>query len=462
MKAVLKAAALYFAAVFGAGFVLGTLRVLWLVPQIGSRAADLIELPFMLAVMIAAARWIVRRLALPPRPRYRLGMGGLALALVLAAEFALVLPLRGQSYAEYWQSFDRVSGSLYYALLLLYAVLPSLIQSRRWYSGHAAALGACALAALVAGLGYLGYVGDLEQADRRVAQAASIAQTACGPIEYAEVGQGPALLLVHGAGGGFDQALEMASEIAQDGFRVVTMSRFGYLGTPLPADASPQAQADAHACLLDALKIERAAIAGISAGGPSSLQFALRHPERTTAMVLLVPLAYAPDSAKRVTPPSRFTLFMLERAVRSDLVYWLALRLAPGLIVKTILATPPEVLAEASAAEKARVERLMENILPLSRRQAGLMNDAAIAQRLGPAPLESIAAPTLVISVADDLYGTFETSDYTASRIKRAHFIGYARGGHVWVGHHRAILSAIQGFLAGPDPSFPLARRPSE
>jgi predicted alpha/beta hydrolase family esterase len=120
------------------------------------------------------------------------------------------------------------------------------------------------------------------------------------------------------------------------------------------------------------------------------------------------------------------------------------------------------VLAEASADEKARVERLMENILPLSRRQAGLMNDAAIAQRLGPAPLESIAAPTLVISLADDLYGTFETSSYTASRIKGAFFIGYAHGGHVWVGHHRAILSAIQGFLAGPDPSFPVARRPSE
>jgi 2-hydroxy-6-oxonona-2,4-dienedioate hydrolase len=456
-RIVLKAAGLYFAAALGAGLVLGTIRVLWLEPQVGSRAAELIELPFMLGVIILAGRWIVQRLDVPRRARYRLGMGGLALALLLGAEFALVLPLRGESIAEYWASFDRVSGSAYYASLVFYGVLPLLLQSERWYWRHAAALGATALAVLVLGLGYTGYVADLERAERRIAVGGSVAQTACGPIEYADVGEGPALLLVHGAGGGFDQGLELAGEIAEGGFRVITMSRFGYLGTPLPADASPQAQADAHACLLDALKIQRAAIAGISAGGPSSLQFALRHRERATALVLLVPLAYAPRTAKTTPLPSGFTLFMLERAVRSDLLYWLALRLAPGIIVKTILATPPEVLAEASADEKARVDLLMENILPLSRRQAGLLNDASIAQRLGPDPLERIAVPTLIISLADDLYGTFETSGYTASLIKGAHFIGYARGGHVWVGHHSAIVAEIQGFLGAPQST--LARR---
>src|SRR5690349_16313350 len=165
-----------------------------------------------------------------------------------------------------------------------------------------ALLGAAVLAiGAVLALAYPQYRDDIEAARSRVARGSEIAQTACGPIEYAAMGAGPAVLLVHGAGGGFDQLLDMARALAQRGFRVVAPSRFGYLRTPLPADASPAAQADAHACLLDALKIERAAVVGVSAGGPSALQLALRHPHRTAALVLLVPALYAPRSS--ATPP---------------------------------------------------------------------------------------------------------------------------------------------------------------
>jgi pimeloyl-ACP methyl ester carboxylesterase len=453
MKRALKAAGLYFLLVFGAGVVLGALRVLWLAPQIGSRAAELAEMPLVLAVMIYAARRVVQRFSLPSRAGVRLGVGLAALALLLLIEFAVVLPLRGLSFAQYWSGLDPVSGSAYYALLALYAVLPLLMQSERWYTAHAVGWGSAALALVVFGLGYAGYVGDIDRAQTRVAHGSRIAATGCGSIEYAEAGEGPAVLVVHGAGGGFDQGMEFAG-IAQHGFRVIAVSRFGYLRTPLPQEASPQAQADAHACLLDALGVERAAIVGVSAGAPSSLQFAIRHAQRTSALVLLVPLAYSP---KRSDPPSPFVRFMLERAVRSDFLYWLALRLAPGVVVKTILATPPEVLAEASAAEHERAARLMEHILPIRARQAGLLNDAAIGQGIPEYPLERIRAPTLVISLADDLYGTYEPAGYTASRIRGAHFIGYVRGGHVWIGHHEAVMADVAAFLARPDGG--LARR---
>ena len=65
---VLKASALYFVLVFGAGFVLGPIRILWLVPRVGERTAELIEAPIMLVVIVLAARWIARRLAAPPTP----------------------------------------------------------------------------------------------------------------------------------------------------------------------------------------------------------------------------------------------------------------------------------------------------------------------------------------------------------------------------------------------------------
>jgi hypothetical protein len=88
---ILKAGALYFALVFGAGFVLGPIRILWVVPRVGTRMAELTEAPIMLVVTIISARWIVRRLAVPSTPSSRLGMGGIALGLLLVAEFTLVL-----------------------------------------------------------------------------------------------------------------------------------------------------------------------------------------------------------------------------------------------------------------------------------------------------------------------------------------------------------------------------------
>ena len=135
---------------------------------------------------------------------------------------------------------------------------------------------AAAVAALAIGLPiYAAYRRDIRAARARIASGSLLAQTRCGPIEYAIVGEGPPVLMVHGAGGGYDQGLDIGAPLAKNGLRIVAMSRFGYLGTPLPADASPAAQADAHADLLDALGIARAAIIGASAGAPSAMQFAL-------------------------------------------------------------------------------------------------------------------------------------------------------------------------------------------
>jgi hypothetical protein len=123
----LRAGAVYFALVFGVGFLLGTFRVLLVVPRLGARTAELIEAPLMLAVTFLAARWTVCRLAVPPRWTRRLGMGGIALGLLLAAEFGVVLALRGLSLSEYFETLDPVSGTVYYALLGVFALMPLLV-----------------------------------------------------------------------------------------------------------------------------------------------------------------------------------------------------------------------------------------------------------------------------------------------------------------------------------------------
>jgi len=127
---IVKAAVFYFALVFGAGFVLGTVRTLWIVPRIGTRAAGRMETPIMLVVTIVAARWTALRLAMPSVPSARLGMGGVALVLMLVAEFGLVLCLRGLSIREYLATRDPVSGTVYYAMLVVFALMPLLVARR--------------------------------------------------------------------------------------------------------------------------------------------------------------------------------------------------------------------------------------------------------------------------------------------------------------------------------------------
>jgi pimeloyl-ACP methyl ester carboxylesterase len=291
------------------------------------------------------------------------------------------------------------------------------------------------------------YDRDIERARRRISTG-EIVSTACGPIEYGVAGDGPPVLFVHGAGGGYDQGLSFGQALAEAGFKVIAMSRFGYLRTPLPDDASEGAQADAHACLLDALGIARTAVVGGSAGAPSSLQFALRHPHRTDALVLLVPAAYTPRAeGEPAMPAPRGTRLAFETALESDFLFWAAIRIAPRLLIGAILATPPELVEHASGDERARVDSILEQILPVSVRRLGLLNDAAITSTLSRYELERIATPTLVLSVEDDLFGTYAAGRYTADHIPGARFVGYPTGGHVWVGHQREIAAEIVAFL---------------
>ena len=289
---------------------------------------------------------------------------------------------------------------------------------------------------------------DIKLATTRAAQGSRLVATRCGPIECQEAGTGVPLLMVHGSGGGHDQGMAFAGTLAQQGIRVISMSRFGYLRTPMPADASPAAQADAHVCLLDALGIRQAAVVGGSAGAPSAMQMAIRHPDRVSALVLLVPLAYKPGALADSAPPlSPQVEKMLMDLVGSDFLFWAGLHVARDQLIKVVLATPPERVAAASPQERARVNAMLDEILPVSARAEGLRSDTAVGKNMQRMPLESIRAPTLVISTRDDGYGTYASAQYTASRIAGAKFIGFEAGGHTWVGHDDEIQAEIVKLL---------------
>jgi 2-hydroxy-6-oxonona-2,4-dienedioate hydrolase len=200
-------------------------------------------------------------------------------------------------------------------------------------------------------------------ADRRVAGRSSTIATRFGALEYAIAGSSSPLLMIHGTGGGFDQGLRFAEALKRLGHRIIAPSRFGYLRSSFPADPSLANQADSLAALLDHLAIDRLAVAGGSAGALSATAFALRHPNRCSALVLLVPAANVDGS-----DPVEMNALQ-ETAVRtlltSDFAYWSALNTLPETLIGTLLATDPALLAKVSQGERARAFAILSDIMPI-------------------------------------------------------------------------------------------------
>lgn len=150
-----------------------------------------------------------------------------------------------------------------------------------------------------------------------------VVDTDHGEVEYAEVGIGEPILVVHGIFGGCDAGLLSFGDLVPDR-RVLAPSRFGYLGSAMPVGATPAMQADAFAELLDALGIDQLDVVGFSAGSTSALQFALRHPGRVRHLVVL---SGDWPGAFPQAPLALEKLFY-----QSDLLMWLAKTVGGGTV----------------------------------------------------------------------------------------------------------------------------------
>jgi 2-hydroxy-6-oxonona-2,4-dienedioate hydrolase len=309
-------------------------------------------------------------------------------------------------------------------------------------------LGLAGLGVLTAGgLTWRAFSAEIERARAATRGRSAVFQSRFGDMEYAEAGAGAPVLMIHGTGGGFDQGLDMSGPL-RTSFRVIAPSRFGYLRSAFPADASSENQADAFVDLLDHLKIERAPVIGGSAGALSALQFAIRHPERCSGLVALVPAAYAPGRPP-VEPPSALAQAIIEYALKSDFAFWSGLTLNEEAMIGALLATDPALVRRADESERARVRSILRNILPVSERAKGLLNDAKLAYTPAPMPLERIRAPTLAVSFEDDRFQTLAAARHIAASVPGAKLAAFPEGGHVWVGHERDVFGAIGAFLSG-------------
>ncbi|HEU4384483.1 MAG TPA: alpha/beta hydrolase [Anaeromyxobacteraceae bacterium] len=324
--------------------------------------------------------------------------------------------------------------------------------ARRWLKRIGAGL--LAITVLGAGLAYRAYRSDMTAIRARLEAGSQVAATRCGPVEYAIRGEGPPVVVVHATGGSYDQGLLIGRVFVGDGYRVIAPSRFGHLRTPQAADATAEGQADMLACLMDALRVERAPVLGMSAGGPVALQLALRHAERVTAMVLLSTAAYIPPSSgvvRRLPAPD----IVYRTLFSSDFLFWGVVRVAGPALAASFGATP-ELQARIPPEEKAFLAAMIEGMLPIRMHTAGLANDAALADRsfVTPYPTERIGAPVLVVQAQDDTAAVPAGGVYLAEHIPGAKLVLYPDGGHALLGHHAEIKAEVRAFLgrAGAAP----------
>lgn len=304
------------------------------------------------------------------------------------------------------------------------------------------------LAILAAGLatGIL-HTRDIARLRSRLAAESILIDTRHGPVEVAVRGSGPPLLVLHGAGGGHDQGLLLARMYGPADRRRIVVSRFGYLRSALPADASTRAQAEALADVLDALGIDRAAVLAMSGGVPPALQFAALYPERTTALALLSTAPFTPLTAGAQDLP--LPAWAYQALFASDLPFWAVTRLAPAAL-DPVFDVTPALRARLGPDEAADVAALVTGFLPVTDRLAGLVNEAAaIAPDAGYA-LARITAPVLIIHARDDGINPFPIAEFLARALPQARFLALPDGGHLLLLHRAEVRATVAAALAGP------------
>jgi len=281
-----------------------------------------------------------------------------------------------------------------------------------------------------------------------------------GEIEYVLKGSGPVLLMLHGAPGGYDQSILDMDFWINNGFSLLAISRPGYLRTPLTTGETFGEQADAIKALLDKLGISKVAILAASAGGPIGLHFALRHPDRISALILMAAVSnqYSVNQDQRDSLLGR--IFLSDSIV--DFGAWLydiltriwttqSLKISFKQTVKLESKQQDEYVKQVMVIPEQVIwyKRFIRTTCPMSPRTIGLHNDIKLLQQVSFTSLKAIRCPTLVIHGTVDGDVPFSNAEFASSSIPNAKLYKIKNVGHlVWLGNHVSKMnSEIISFL---------------
>jgi pimeloyl-ACP methyl ester carboxylesterase len=265
------------------------------------------------------------------------------------------------------------------------------------------------------------------------------AKTALGVVEYVEIGDGPVVVALHGAMGGYDQSLILAQTIGNAGYRYITMSRPGYLGTPMSSGRTPEQQGDLIAALLDKLGIAEAGVIAVSGGGPSAVQFGLRHSDRCAGLVLVSTCAdkvdsHIPFSFKVMKYLARWPWFAKKFRKKAE-------RDLEAVAKRSI--RDPEILARTiNDADTWPIfsTMLLSTFDRMGQRLDGTENDIEIACT-ATYPLENLDVPVLIVHGTQDQLVPFEVhAKMYETRLPNAELLAVDGGEHVAIFTHRKMV----------------------
>ncbi|MBN2487864.1 MAG: alpha/beta hydrolase, partial [Methanosarcinaceae archaeon] len=224
----------------------------------------------------------------------------------------------------------------------------------------------------------------------------NILKTEYVDIEYSVKEEGTPVLLIHGAGGGYDQGLWLGKVFFGNDYKFISVSRYGYLRSPIPDNASIKLQAAAYNVLLDNLSIDKVIVVGASAGGPSATQFANDYPDRCSALILVsaVSMGPAPDDQ------DPFFVGTIHTIQQSDYAYWLVTKFLQPTILD-MMGIPTQVYETFDPEQKELAQEMLDVMHPMSQRYKGTINDEKMIE-FYTVPTGNLRAPTLIIHAKDD------------------------------------------------------------
>jgi pimeloyl-ACP methyl ester carboxylesterase len=302
---------------------------------------------------------------------------------------------------------------------------------------------------------YMSYRGWKQNLLKRLSENSQVVTTAKGEMEYVLKGSGPVLVVLHGAPGGYDQSALEREMLVNAGFSVLAISRPGYLRTPLSTGETFEAQADAIESLLDTLSITKIAIIAVSGGGPVGLHFALRHPDRISALVLMAAVSneYSVNQAQLDSVLGR--IFLSDSI--ADFGVWVFDVLTRRWTTQSLKVSFKETVKLESKERDAYIKQVMaipEQVIwykrfvrttcPMSPRTKGLYNDMKLLQQVSFSNLEGIKCPTLVVHGTVDGDVSFSNAKFAASAIPNAKLYDLKNIGHlVWLGDHVSKMNSV-------------------
>lgn len=278
---------------------------------------------------------------------------------------------------------------------------------------------------------------DMNRAYERVGAAGTVIPSPLGGIEFTEGGSGPAVLVIHGSGGGYDQGELIAQAVLGQGVHWIAPSRFGYLRSSFHESATWDDQAHAYAYLLDQLGIQQVAVVAMSQGGPSALLFAVLHPERVSSLTLISCGVAATAGQDQVQANEKGE--MLTTIFKHDALYWAVSKLFEKQLMRLIGAND-ELIASLTPDQYQLFEQFIDYMNPVSLRSAGASFDNMAT--MPDERIAAIAAPTLILHATDDGLQLYHNAAFAAATIPNAKLISFDRGGHFLIGTAQSTIRA--------------------